>query len=98
MEVKEETKLEDILKDILDDYDFILVEGYKNSNLRKIEIYDKNLSKNIITDKELLICVATHDLDDFKLRKINVIKKDDFFALTDIIEKESLFPIEKFRE
>ena len=74
-ELHEETELSDIIK-MLMDKDIILVEGYKNSNLRKIEVYRDGVSERIITPKEKLIAIAsdTHlDIDD----NINVVNKDD---------------------
>ena len=62
--------------------DIILVEGYKNSNLRKIEVYRDGVSDRIITQKEKLIAIAsdTHlDIDN----NINVVNKDDVEKLVD---------------
>ncbi|MFI3210443.1 MAG: molybdopterin-guanine dinucleotide biosynthesis protein B [Peptostreptococcaceae bacterium] len=89
MELKKELNVYDIIKDIINDYDFILVEGYKKSNIRKIEVYDKNLSSSIITKKENLIAVATNDLDDGKLEDLVKVKKDDFKTLVNFIELET---------
>ena len=57
-EVEEELELKDILK-LLQDKDVILVEGYKKSKLRKIEVYREGFSDRIITKKEQLIAIAS---------------------------------------
>lgn len=99
MEIKEEISLESILKDVIDDYDFILVEGYKKSNLRKIEVFDSKLSEKILTKKENLICIATNDLNNEYLKElyseenIKITEKNNFIKLVDIIKKEEEFNI-----
>ena len=52
-EVKEEIPLEKIIN-LAKDKDVILVEGYKKSTLRKIEVYKKGFSDRIISPKEKL--------------------------------------------
>ena len=81
---------------MLMDKDIILVEGYKNSNLRKIEVYRDGVSDRIITQKEKLIAIAsdTHlDIDN----NINVVNKDDVEKLVDLIEKEEEFKFENYQ-
>lgn len=84
-EVQREVELSDIIN-MIDDKDIILVEGYKRSNLRKIEVYRQGISKEIITDKDKLIAIAS----DVKLNvdNIPVIKKDDYKILADLVEQE----------
>lgn len=71
--------------------DFIIVEGYKNSNLKKIEVYNSKLSTKIITKKENLICVAS-DVE-LNIDNTKVIDRDDYKKLCDIIIafKEGVF-------
>lgn len=90
-ELKEEINLEDIIKDIIKDNDVILVEGYKNSNLRKIEVYDSNVSDSIISKKDKLIAIASNKL--FEYENIKVLYKDDFLELVNLIEKEQDYKI-----
>lgn len=84
-ELNEETDLQDIIK-MASDKDIILVEGYKKSNLRKIEVYRAGVSEKIITPKEKLIAIAS-DID-IHMDDVKVIPKEDFKALADLIEKE----------
>lgn len=84
-EVKEEVQLSDIIN-MISDKDIILVEGYKNSNLRKIEVFRAGVSKDIITPKEQLIAIAS-DVE-LEAESIPVIHKENYSVLTDLIEKE----------
>ena len=84
-ELEEETNLEDIIS-MVKDKDIILVEGYKKSNLRKIEVFRSTISDKIISKKENLIAIASDiDLD---IENIPVINKEDYKSLADLIEKE----------
>ncbi|MGU8235768.1 molybdopterin-guanine dinucleotide biosynthesis protein B [Clostridium perfringens] len=57
-EVQEEIPLEELIKQV-EDFDFIIIEGYKKSKYRKLEVYRQDVSKKIITPKEKLIGVAS---------------------------------------
>jgi len=87
-ELKEETDLNDIIK-LAEDKDIVLVEGYKNSNLRKIEVYRNKVSSKVISPKDKLIAVAS----DVKLNLdgVLIVDKENFKALADLIEKEEDF-------
>lgn len=93
-EVNEEIELNDIIKLLLDK-DIILVEGYKNSNLRKIEIYRSGVSDKIITPREKLIAVAS-DIN-LNLKDIKVVDKNSIKKLADLIEEESEFKFENYQ-
>ena len=84
-EVKEEVDLKDLIN-LAKDKDIVLVEGYKNSSLRKIEVYRKGFSDKIISSKEKLIAIASDD--DLDIDDILVIKKDNFKKLVDLILEE----------
>ena len=84
----------DIIKLLLDK-DIILVEGYKNSNLRKIEVYRSGVSDKIITPKEKIIAVAS-DIN-LNLENIKVIDKNSIKELADLIEKENEFKFEIYQ-
>lgn len=87
-ELKEETDLNDIIK-LAEDKDIVLVEGYKNSNLRKIEVYRNKVSSKVISPKDKLIAVAS----DVKLNLdgVLIVDKENFKVLADLIEKEKEF-------
>ena len=91
-EVDQEINLEDIIK-MVSDKDIVLVEGYKKSNLRKIEVYREGVSKEIITPKEKLIAIASNENINYK--DIPVVKKDNYKVLADLIENEKEFKYEK---
>lgn len=93
-ELKEETELNYIIKMVLDK-DIILVEGYKNSNLRKIEVFRSGVSNKIITPIEKIIAVASDiDIEDYNLTVVN---KEDYKRLADLIEKEKEFKFENYQ-
>ena len=93
-ELKEETELNDIIKMVLDK-DIILVEGYKKSYLRKIEVFRNGVSDKIITPKEKIIAIAS----DIKLdiKDIIVVEREDYKTLADLIEKEKEFKFENYQ-
>lgn len=84
-ELEEEISLEDIIK-MIDNKDFIIVEGYKKSNLRKIEVFRSDISNEIITPKDKLIAIASDVFID--IDGVPVIEKDNYKSLVDIIEME----------
>lgn len=90
-ELEEEIELNEVIR-LVKDKDIILVEGYKKSNLRKIEVYRKGISENIITPKDKLIAIASDvglDIND-----VDVINKEDYKELVNLIEKEEEFNFE----
>lgn len=90
-ELDEEIDLKDIIK-MINDKDIILVEGYKKSDLRKIEVFREGVSKELITPKEKLIAIASNTYLD--IENIAVINKENYIALANLIEEEKEFKIE----
>ena len=90
-ELEEEIELNEVIR-LVKDKDIILVEGYKKSNLRKIEVYRKGISENIITSKDKLIAIAS-DVE-LGINDVNVINKEDYKELVNLIEKEEEFNFE----
>ncbi|RDY26388.1 molybdopterin-guanine dinucleotide biosynthesis protein B [Romboutsia weinsteinii] len=84
-ELKEETDLQDIIS-MIKDKDIILVEGYKKSDLRKIEVFRSSISDKIISKEEHLIAIAS-DIG-MNIENIPVIDKEDYGSLADLIERE----------
>ena len=93
-ELKEETELNSIIEMVLDK-DIILVEGYKKSNLRKIEVYRDGVSEKIITPREKLIAVASDKKLD--INDIAIVFKADYEKLADLIEREEDFKFENYQ-
>ena len=83
--VKEEISLEELIN-LAKDKDIIIVEGYKNSNLRKIEVYRNELCNEIITKEENLIAVAS-DVEIIYYGRKSINNKD-FKSLADLVLKE----------
>ena len=87
MIVKKKTASDDlneILKFFDNDYDLIIVEGYKESDLPKIEVHRKEKGSPLSNLTELL-AVATDERLETEVPQISL---DDIKAITDIIEKE----------
>lgn len=78
--VEEEKSLSSVLS-TLQEYDFVLVEGYKWENLDRIEVFRSNISSEIISKKEKLIAIVSdvsHNIgvDEFFLNDYeNIAKK-----------------------
>ena len=89
-EVQEEIPLEKII-DFAKDKDVILVEGYKKSPLRKIEVYRNGYSNKVISSKENLIAIASDE--DLNFEDVLVVKKDNFIHLVDLILQEEDYKI-----
>ncbi|MCF0148103.1 MAG: molybdopterin-guanine dinucleotide biosynthesis protein B [Clostridium sp.] len=89
-EVQEEIPLEKII-DFAKDKDVILVEGYKKSPLRKIEVYRNGYSNKVISSKENLIAIASDE--DLNFEDVLVVKKDNFIKLVDLILQEEDYKI-----
>ena len=89
-EVKEEIPLEKIIN-LAKDKDVILVEGYKKSTLRKIEVYKKGFSDRIISPKEKLIAIASDE--DLNFEDILVVKKKKKKKIVDLILQEKDYKI-----
>lgn len=84
-EVEEELSLNKIIE-MMKEKDIILVEGYKKSNLRKIEVFRCDTCSKIISPKDLLIAVAS-DIE-LQIENVAVLRQDDYKSLADLIEKE----------
>lgn len=92
-ELDEEIDLIDILNKACTNNDIVLVEGYKKSGLRKIEVYRNNISTDIISPKNLLIAIASDiNLD---VKDIIVVNKEDFKVMANLIENEKDFSFKK---
>lgn len=93
-ELEEETELNDIIEMVLDK-DIILVEGYKKSTLRKIEVFRSGVSDKIITPKEKIIAIAS-DIN-LEIEDIIVVEREDYKKLADLIEREKEFKFENYQ-
>jgi molybdopterin-guanine dinucleotide biosynthesis protein B len=80
---KENLSVEDTIKMLGDEYDIILVEGFKNSNLPKIEVHRKinGISLENLTN---VVAIAT---DDEIKDEYNHISLSDINGIVKLIEK-----------
>ncbi|EOU1825043.1 molybdopterin-guanine dinucleotide biosynthesis protein B [Clostridium perfringens] len=81
-EVQEEIPLEELIKQV-EDFDFIIIEGYKKSKYRKLEVYRQGISNKIITPKEKLIGVAS-DVS-LSLEGIRVVDLNNYEEIANLV-------------
>ncbi len=81
-EFQEEIPLEELIKQV-EDFDFIIIEGYKKSKYRKLEVYRQGISNKIITPKEKLIGVAS-DVS-LSLEGIRVVDLNNYEEIANLV-------------
>ena len=83
-ELEDEIPLEKLIA-MMEDKDFIIVEGYKKSSLKKIEVFREGISKNIITPKYKLIFLATNVPKNIpSVKEVNI---DDYKKMVECLIK-----------
>lgn len=85
--VKTELSLSEILNSI-ENVDFIIVEGYKNSEFPKIEVYRKELASKRLGKEKNVIGVVSDDIDKDDLTP--VFRSDEVDALAEFLEQKFL--------
>ena len=86
-EIKQEISLDELIN-LVSDYDFVIVEGYKKSSYKKIEVFRSAVSTEIITPKEKLIAVASDiELNLDGVLEVNI---NDYKSLANIVEEIDL--------
>ena len=86
-EIKQEISLDELIN-LVSDYDFVIVEGYKKSSYKKIEVFRSAVSTEIITPKEKLIAVASDiELNLDVVLEVNI---NDYKSLANIVEEIDL--------
>ena len=86
-EIKQEISLDELIN-LVSDYDFVIVEGYKKSSYKKIEVFRSAVSTEIITPKEKLIAVAS-DIE-LTLDGVLEVNINDYKSLANIVEEIDL--------
>ena len=86
-EIKQQISLDELIN-LVSDYDFVIVEGYKKSSYKKIEVFRSAVSTEIITPKEKLIAVASDiELNLDGVLEVNI---NDYKSLANIVEEIDL--------
>ena len=86
-EIKQQISLDELIN-LVSDYDFVIVEGYKKSSYKKIEVFRSAVSTEIITPKEKLIAVASDiELNLDGVLEVNI---NDYKSLAHIVEEIDL--------
>ena len=81
---KEEIDLNNLIKK-LSPVDLILVEGWKKENIKKIEIYRKEINKPLLCDKDKnIIAVATND-KRIKIKNMMILDLNNYEQIAQFI-------------
>lgn len=81
-EVEEEIPLEELI-DQVKEFDFIIIEGYKKSPYKKLEVFREGVSKEIITPKEKLIGIASDA--PLSLEEVKVVNLNNYEEIADLV-------------
>lgn len=81
-EVEEEIPLEELIDEVKD-FDFIIIEGYKKSPYKKLEVFREGVSKEIITPKEKLIGIASDA--PLSLEEVKVVNLNNYEEIADLV-------------
>ena len=81
---KEEIQLNNLIKK-LSPVDLILVEGWKKENIKKIEIYRKEINKPLLCEKDKnIIAVATND-KSIKIKNMIILDLNNYKQIAQFI-------------
>jgi molybdopterin-guanine dinucleotide biosynthesis protein B len=81
---KEEINLNNLIKK-LSPVDLILVEGWKKENIKKIEIYRKEINKPLLCEKDKnIIAVATND-KSIKIKNMVILDLNNYEQIAQFI-------------
>ena len=81
---KEEIQLNNLIKK-LSPVDLILVEGWKKENIKKIEIYRKEINKPLLCEKDKnIIAVATND-KSIKIKNMVILDLNNYEQIAQFI-------------
>ena len=81
---KEEIQLNNLIKK-LSPVDLILVEGWKKENIKKIEIYRKEINKPLLCEKDKnIIAVATND-KSIKIKNMIILDLNNYEQIAQFI-------------
>ena len=85
--VDHDSSLEEIARLLGDDFDIVLAEGYKNSNMPKIEVHRQALEEGLLCSPDELIAIATDEHLDIPVWQCSL---DDTPKLANFIEQTFL--------
>ena len=84
--INEETSLKSLIKK-LSPVDLILVEGWKKENIKKIEIYRKEINKPLLYNNDInIVAIATND-KSIKIKNMTILDLNDYEKIAKFICK-----------
>ena len=82
--INEETSLKSLIKK-LSPVDLILVEGWKKENIKKIEIYRKEIKKPLLYNNDInIIAIATND-KSIKIKNMTILDLNNYEKIAEFI-------------
>lgn len=84
-ELEEEIPLEELINQVKA-FDFIIIEGYKKSPYKKLEVFREGVSKEIITPKEKLIGIASDA--QLSLDGVKVVNLNDYEEIANLVTED----------
>jgi len=82
-----EASLDELVRLLGEDADFIIAEGFKYANAPKIEVHRAGMT--LLENPQGLIAVATDEKLDIKVPQFDI---NDFSGICDLLEKEFIIP------
>ena len=89
--VEHEPDIEEILRMIGPDFDIVLAEGFKRSNLPKIEVHRGDLGDELVCQSDELLAVVTDAQLDAGVTRLSM---GDTGAIADLIEHSVVRPVQ----
>jgi len=89
--VEREPEIDEILRTIGPDFDIVLAEGFKRSNLPKIEVHRGDLGGELVCPSDELLAVVTDAQLDAGVARLPM---GDAGAIADLIEQSVVRPVQ----
>lgn len=89
--VEREPEIDEILRTIGPDFDIVLAEGFKRSNLPKIEVHRGDLGGELVCPSDELLAVVTDVQLDAGVARLSM---NDTGAIADLIEQSVVRPVQ----
>ncbi len=89
--VEHEPDIEEILRTIGPDFDIVLAEGFKRSNLPKIEVHRGDLGDELVCQSDELLAVVTDAQLDAGVARLSM---GETRAIADLIEQSVVRPVQ----
>jgi len=86
-----DASIEEILRTIGSDFDLVLIEGFRKGKAPKIEVYRRELGRDLLCPPEILSAIVTDEPLDIDVLQFSL---DDIQTIADFIEKNFILDSE----